>query len=219
MDRDQQHYYTDEEVESRDTAAPEEDPIQAQPDEIDDMGFFMELLGHLRTMIQMGKRIPLTGRSLVDSDSCMMIIDDLEKNLSAAILFCQKMGAEKDRILNLASEKAMKRVAESELRAKQATQRANEEAAQILSDAEAEANAIVADAQERADRMVAESEVVRRADEDARSIRNEARVDADEMRLKANHDAYQLLGSVESQLAGACEKLRSMRKKLGEEED
>ena len=51
MDRDQQHYYTDEEVESRDTAAPEEDPIQAQPDEIDDMGFFMELLGHLRTMI------------------------------------------------------------------------------------------------------------------------------------------------------------------------
>ena len=67
--------------------------------------------------------------------------------------------------------------------------------------------------------MVAESEVVRRADEDARSIRNEARVDADEMRLKANHDAYQLLGSVESQLAGACEKLRSMRKKLGEEED
>ena len=219
MDRDQQHYYTDEEVESRDTVAPEEDPIQAQPDEIDDMGFFMELLGHLRTMIQMGKRIPLTGRSLVDSDSCMMIIDDLEKNLPAAILFCQKMGAEKDRILNLASEKAMKRVAESELRAKQATQRANEEAAQILSDAEAEANAIVADAQERADRMVAESEVVRRADEDARSIRNEARVDADEMRLKANHDAYQLLGSVESQLAGACEKLRSMRKKLGEEED
>ena len=206
MDRDQQ-FYTDEEVESRDTgvSAEEQDPMEAQEGEIDDNGYFMELLGHLRNLIEMSKRIPMTGRSLVDSDSCLRIIDDLEKNLPQTIQFCQQMNKEKDRILSEASDTAK--------------QKAREEAAQTVSDAETEADAIIADAQERADRMVAESEVVRRADDEARSIRNEARVAAEEMRLKANHDAYKLLESAENQLAEASERLRAMRKQLGEDEN
>ena len=220
MDRDQQ-FYTDEEVESRDTgvSAEEQDPMEAQEGEIDDNGYFMELLGHLRNLIEMSKRIPMTGRSLVDSDSCLRIIDDLEKNLPQTIQFCQQMYKEKDRILSEASDTAKRLVVSSEMRINQAKQKAREEAAQTVSDAETEADAIIADAQERADRMVAESEVVRRADDEARSIRNEARVAAEEMRLKANHDAYKLLESAENQLAEASERLRTMRKQLGEDEN
>ena len=39
------------------------------------------------------------------------------------------------------------------------------------------------------------------------------------MRLKANHDAYKLLESAENQLAEASERLRAMRKQLGEDEN
>ena len=220
MDRDQQ-FYPDEEVESRKTETPEmqQDPMEAQDGEIDDNSYFMQLLGHLRNLIEMGKRIPLTGRSLVDSDSCLLILDDLEKNLPQTIQFCQNMNKEKDRILSDASDTAKRLVVSSEMRINQAKQKAREESDQMISDAEAEADAIVADAQERADRMVSESEVVRRANDEARSIRNEARVAADEMRLKANHDAYKLIESAENQLAEACERLRSMRKQLGEDEN
>ena len=42
---------------------------------------------------------------------------------------------------------------------------------------------------------------------------------SEEMRLKANHDAYKLLESAENQLAEASERLRAMRKQLGEDEN
>ena len=220
MDRDQQ-FYSNDETESRENDMPQDqqDPMEAQEGEIDDNSYFMQLLGHLRNLIEMGKRIPMTGRTLIDGDSCLKIIEDLERNLPETIQFCQKMNEEKDRILGDASDTAKRIVVSAEMKVNKAKQNAREEAAQRVSDAEAEADAIVADAQERADRMVSESEVVRRANDEARSIRNEARVAADEMRLKANHDAYKLIESAENQLAEACERLRSMRKQLGEDEN
>ena len=220
MDRDQQ-FYTDEEVESRDTgvSAEEQDPMEAQEGEIDDNGYFMELLGHLRNLIEMSKRIPMTGRSLVDSDSCLKIIDDLELNLPQTIQFCQNMNKEKDRILKDASDTAKRLVVSTEMQINKAKKKAHDEANQIRFDAETEADAIIADARERADHMVSESEVVRRAEDEARSIRNEARVAAEEMRLKANHDAYKLLESAETQLAEASEHLRAIRKQLGDDEN
>ena len=80
-------------------------------------------------------------------------------------------------------------------------------------------DAILADAQERADHMIDESEIVRQAREEARIIKNDARVEASEMRLKANHDAYQLLASVEDQLSEACKTIRRRRAELGDESE
>jgi len=42
-------------------------------------------------------------------------------------------------------------------------------------------------------------------------------VEASELRLKANHDAYQLLASVEDELAEACKSIRRRRAELGDE--
>ena len=58
---------------------------------------------------------------------------------------------------------------------------------------------------------------VRQAREEARIIKNDARVEASELRLKANHDAYQLLLSVEDELDEACKVIRRRRAELGEE--
>ncbi len=220
MDRDQQ-FYPEEELESREEDTPEiqQDSAAAQDGEIDDNGYFMQLLELLRNTIERGKRIPLTGRTIIDSDSCLAILNDLEKNLPETIQFCRNMNKEKDRILSDASETAKRMVASAEMRTRMAKEAAKKQVDQNIADAEAEADAIVAEARERADRMVSESEVVRRANDEARSIRNDARVDADEMRLKANHDAYKLIESAENHLAEACGQLRSIRQQLGEDEN
>ena len=84
-------------------------------------------------------------------------------------------------------------------------------------EAENEARAILEDAQERADHMIDESEIMRQAREEARIIKNDARVEASEMRLKAQHDAYQLLAGVEDQLTEACKNIRRKRTDLGDE--
>ena len=65
--------------------------------------------------------------------------------------------------------------------------------------------------------MVSESEIVRQACEEARIINNDARVEASELRLKAMHDAYQLLASVEDELSEACKAVRRRRAELGDE--
>ena len=75
------------------------------------------------------------------------------------------------------------------------------------------------DAQERADHMIDESEILRQAREEARIIKNDARVEASEVRLKAQHDAYQLLSSVEDELTEASKNIRRRRAELGDESE
>ena len=214
MDRDQERFYEDEELESRD------DVQQSQSEEdIDDMRYFLELLKHIRAAINAGANVPLTGKKIIDADKCLMIIDDMEKNLPDAVQYGLQMYSERDRILGEAETKAMNRVSSAEMRVNAALEKARDEAEQRVLDAENEARSILEDAQERADHMIDESEIMRQAREEARIIKNDARVEASEMRLKAQHDAYQLLASVEDQLSEACKSIRRRRSDLGDENE
>lgn len=211
MDRDQEKFYEDEELESR------EEEFEEDGQDIDDMSYFIELLKHLRTVIERGSKVPLTNRVIVDADKCLMIVDDLERNLPDAVQYGMQMYSERNRIMGDAEETAISRVTSAEMRANAVLENARKEAEQMVVDAEAEANAILEDAQERADHMIDESEIVRQAREEARIIKNDARVEASELRLKASHDAYQLLAGVEDELAEACKSVRRRRTELGDE--
>jgi len=213
MDRDQGKFYEDEDQELR--AEEQQDFV----DEIDDMKYFLELLKHIRAAIRSGANVPLTNKKIIDADKCLMIIDDMERNLPDAVQYGMQMFAEQERILGNAEKAAMNRVSSAEMRATAALEKAKSDAEQIIADAENEAHAIRSDAQERADHMVSENEIVRRAREEARIIKNDARVEAAELRLKANHDAYQLLASVEDELVEACKSIRRRRAELGDEAD
>ena len=72
-------------------------------------------------------------------------------------------------------------------------------------------------AQERADKLVSDDEIVQRAREEARIIRNEAKMDADEMKLKVTHEALQMLAGVEDELAEALNAVRRNRKQLDDD--
>ena len=212
MDRDQDKFYEDEEFDSR------ENPQQPQGEEdIDDMRYFLELLKHIRAAINAGANVPLTGKKIIDADKCLMIIDDMEKNLPDAVQYGMQMYSERERIMGEAETRAMNRVSSAEMRANAALEKAREDAEQRVVEAENEARAILEDAQDRADHMIDESEIMRQAREEARIIKTDARVEASEMRLKAQHDVYQLLASVEEQLTDACKTIRRLRTDLGED--
>lgn len=211
MDHDQEKFYEDEELESREDSQPEEEQ------EVDDMSYFLELLKYLQAVVEHGSRVPLTNRVIIDADKFLMIVEDLKSNLPDAVQYGMKMYSERQRIMGDAEETAISRVTSAEMRANAVLENARKEAEQLVVDAEAEAKAILEDAQDRADHMIDESEIVRQANEEARIIKNNARVEASELRLKANHDAYQLLTSVEDELAEACKSVRRRRAELGDE--
>ena len=213
MDHDQEKFYEDEEQENREAQ-------QAQPnEEINDMRYFLELLKHIRAAINAGTSVPFSGRKIVDAEKCLMIIDDLEKNLPDAVQYGLQMYSEQERLMTEAETKARNRISSAEMRVNAALERAREDAEQRVVDAESEARAILEDARARADHMIDESEILRQAREEARIIKNDARVEASELRLKAQHDAYQMLSSAEDQLAEACKNIRRRRAELGDEEE
>jgi len=112
MDRDQEKFYEDEEQEVRAEAQ--------QPDMMDgmnDMRYFLELLKHIRAAIQSGSNLPLSNKKIIDARECLMIIDDMERNLPDAVQYGMQMFAERDRILGNAEKAAMNRVSSAEMRA------------------------------------------------------------------------------------------------------
>lgn len=213
MDHDQEKFYEGEDQQQ----IQEEAPQTEDREDIDDMKYFLELLKHIRAAIRSGTNVPLTNKKIIDAEKCLMIIDDMERNLPDAVQYGMQMYSERDRILGNAETAAMNRVSSAEMRANAALEKAKNEAEQIVADAENEAHAILSDAQERADHMVDEDEIVRQAREEARVIKNDARVEASELRLKASHDAYQLLTAVEDEMNEACKSIRRRRAELGDE--
>ncbi len=206
MDRDQENYYEAEEVESQTEAQPTNDH-----DDVNDMVYFIELLKHLRLLIERGSRIPLSSKAIVDAEGCLKIIDELDGNLPDAIQYGMQMYSERNRIMGDAENTAINRVTSAEMKANKALENARRDAEQIVMDAEDEAKAILDDAQERADHMISDSEIVRQARDEARNIKNDARVEAGEMRLKASHDVYRMLTDVEGRLDETLKEMRRLR--------
>ena len=65
MERDQERFYEDENQEQ--AVAPELEQSAAPEEEVNDMMFFLETLRHLRSAIQSGKNVTLTGKKIIDA--------------------------------------------------------------------------------------------------------------------------------------------------------
>ena len=98
MERDQDKFYEDEELDTR------EAPQNQQTDEVNDMRYFLELLKHIRAAINAGTNVPLTGKKIIDAEKCLMIIDDMEKNLPDAVQYGLQMYSEQEPDESLAEE-------------------------------------------------------------------------------------------------------------------
>lgn len=212
MDRDQEKFYEGEHEDQDHEASPKS--INEEP--VDDMRFFIELLKALRDTINAGKAFPLTKNRLIDAEKCLMILEDMDHNLPEAIQYGIQMYSERERIMGNAETTAMNRVTSAEMRANATLENAREEAERLIADADDEAHAIVQEAQDRAERMVEESEIVRQARDEARGIKNDAKVEVTELKLKVTHDVLQELTAVEDEMSAALNSIRRRRKELDE---
>lgn len=207
MDRHQDKFYEEEQIKGQGTTANNNEPV-------DDMRFFIELIKLMRDTIENSRGF---GRKrFIDYDEFTAMLNDLDENLPVAIQYGLQMYSERERILGNSETEARDRITTAEMRASATLEAARRDAERIIADANDEANAILADAQERADFMVSEDEILRRAREEARAIKNDARIEASEERLRANHDMLQLLIGVENSVAGALDEVSRRRKELEE---
>ena len=215
MDHDQKEFNPQQEVQQSQTGAQSAE----DQNEVNDMVYFIELLKHLRATIERAKRIPMSGRAIVDADTCMQIIDQLDQNLPNAIQYGMQMYSEKSRIMGEAESTAISRVTTAEMKANKVLEKARNEADQIVMDAEDEAQGILEDAQERANFLISESEIMRQAKEEAHSIKSEARVAANELHYKATHDVQRMMTEVENRLNEALKEMRNLHSVIAKDEE
>lgn len=216
MDREQEKFYEDEQNVAENPASDVEENFKSA-DSADDMSFFITLLKALRETLEMARLVPVLNVWKIDMDQCLAILKDMEDTLPEAIQYGWQMYSERDRIMGYAERKAMERVTSAEISANKTLEEAKASAERIIADAEDEANVMVNDAQNRADKLVSEDEIVQRAREEARLIKSEAKVEAGEMKLKATHEALQMLTGLEDELAEALNAIRRNRKQLDDE--
>lgn len=216
MDREQEKFYEDERNVAENPASDVEENFKSA-DSADDMSFFITLLKALRETLEMARLVPVLNMWKIDMDQCLAILKDMEDTLPEAIQYGWQMYSERDRIMGYAERKAMERVTSAEISANKTLEEAKASAERIIADAEDEANVMVNDAQNRADKLVSEDEIVQRAREEARLIKSEAKVEAGEMKLKATHEALQMLTGLEDELAEALNAIRRNRKQLDDE--
>lgn len=213
MDQEQAKFYEGEELENA------QETLQTEPGEVNDMVAFLELLRHLKMMVERVSKIPMTNKGLIDIDALWTIVNAMDENLPDAIQYGMQMYSERERMLESAQKDAVNHITSAEMKANLVREKARAEAEQMIMDAEEEAKVIVAEAREYAQQMIDESEIMRRAREEAMMLRNDARVEANETRLRASHDASTLLTQVEDHLNQALSELRGMRDGIDKDEE
>lgn len=209
MDRHQEKDYEEGKVMPENGAASN-GLVDANP--MDDLYYFQSLIKVMRQTIEEGRS--LFRFKLVDAEKCMLILEDLEKNMPRAIDLGLQTYTQRDRIFENSQEDAVGRITTAEMRARATIEKANRDAERIIGDATDEANAILADAQERADYLVSQEEILRRAQDEARDIRNDTAIQMNEERLKTAHEIQKMLDSVEGGINQALEGIVHSRKKL-----
>lgn len=206
MDRQDMHY-EEEQIENMGGEYQNNEPV-------DDMRFFIGLIKLMKETLETSKGL---GRwKLIDGDEFASILNEIDQNLPVAIQYGLQMYSERDRIMGNSEAEARDRIVSAELKAKATKESAQREADRILADAHDEADVILDDAQKRADYMVSEDEIIRRAREEARVIKGDAAVEANEMLVKANHDALEMVSKTEAELTQILEKIRIRRQELTE---
>ena len=139
------------------------------------------LLDRLDQLIDSAPEIPLTGKSLINAEEALDLIDKIRNTLPEEVKRAEWLTSEKDR---------------------------------MLKESQAEAERIVVQAEEYAAKMVSESEIVRRAHDEAKRIIENARREAREMEKGASEYAEGVLANLEAALQRTLSVVQQGRNEL-----
>jgi len=139
------------------------------------------LLDRLDQLIDSAPEIPLTGKSLIDAEEALDLIDKIRNTLPEEVKRAEWLAAEKDR---------------------------------VIKESQVEAERIVVQAEEYAAKMVSESEIVRKAHEEAKGIIENARKEARQLEREAAEYADGVLANLEAALQKTLDVVKQGRLEL-----
>lgn len=215
MDKDQDMFFEENPQEDMPQQVQDEERMESpEPEEMDDLEFFLQLLDYLQDAVESGSVMPLTSKRLVDAEMCSDIITDLRKNIPSAVRYAKKVSEDRKAILENARRSAEYKTSNANVRANAAIDDAERQADQILESAEDRAKRIIEDAEIRARAMIDNNSIKVAAQNEAREIVNEARAEASERQLEASAYGENLLHNVERELLRAVDMVRGKRQNL-----
>ena len=170
----------------------------------------MLLLDALEDILEKAPNLPLSSKSIINKDELQEIIKDIRIKLPDEIKQAQWIKEERQKILIEAKKEA--EVLRREWEEK--TVRIKEERHRVLAEAEKEAEIVKKEADKKIQELISESDIVRKANEQAKEIIIAAQIDAKKIRLGSKAYADELLGELERHASNVMDTIKNNRDEL-----
>jgi len=170
----------------------------------------MLLLDALEDILEKAPNLPLSSKSVINKEELQEIIKDIRIKLPDEIKQAQWIKEERQKILIEAKKEAEALRRENEekmLRIKEDRQR-------ILAEAEKEAEILKKEADRKIQELIDESDIMKKAQEQAKELIIAAQIDAKKIRLGSKAYADELLAELEKHAAGIIETIKKNRDEL-----
>jgi cell division septum initiation protein DivIVA len=170
----------------------------------------MLLLDALEDILEKAPNLPLSNKSVINKEELQEIIKDIRIKLPDEVKQAQWIKEERQKILIEAKKDAENLRRESE----EKLQRIKEERQRVLAEAEREAEILKKEADKKVQDLIDESDIVKKANEQAKQIVIDAQIDAKKIRLGSKAYADELLAELEKHAAKILETVRENRDEL-----
>ena len=170
----------------------------------------MLLLDALEDILEKAPNLPLSSKSVINKEELQEIIKDIRIKLPDEIKQAQWIKEERQKILIEAKKEAENLRRECE----EKTVRIKEERQRVLAEAEKEAELLKKEADKKIQELIGESDIVKKANEQAKEIIIAAQIDAKKIRLGSKAYADELLGELEKHASNVMDTIRNNRDEL-----
>jgi cell division septum initiation protein DivIVA len=170
----------------------------------------MLLLDALEDILEKAPNLPLSNRSMINKEELQEIIKDIRIKLPDEVKQAQWIKEERQKILIEAKKDAESLRRESE----EKLHKIKEERHRVLAEAEKEAEILKKEADKKIQDLIDESDIVKRANEQAKEIVIAAQIDAKKIRLGSKAYADELLAELEKHASNVLDTIRNNRDEL-----
>lgn len=170
----------------------------------------MLLLDALEDILEKAPNLPLSSKSMINKEELQEIIKDIRIKLPDEIKQAQWIKEERQKILIEAKKEAETLRRENE----ESMMRIKEDRKRILAEAEKEAEILKKEADRKIQELIDESDIMKKAHEQAKEVIIAAQIDAKKIRLGSKAYADELLAELEKHAGGIIETIRNNRDEL-----
>lgn len=170
----------------------------------------MLLLDALEDILEKAPNLPLSSKSVINKEELQEIIKDIRIKLPDEIKQAQWIKEERQKILIEAKKEAetLRRDCEEKMA------KIKEERKKVLAEAEKEAEVLKQEADKKIQELIDESDIMKKANEQAKELIIAAQIDAKKIRLGSKAYADELLAELEKHAANVIETIKNNRDEL-----